>query len=112
MSMELLAAPYLTEDKGGFYTEAQAARARTEHLSGSIQFWPYMAVVDAFQLWAYTSGQGHDPEACDAKWGELFERFTQGFDHSGLEDWLATGWQRKLHIYQVPLYYMNTVSRN
>jgi oligoendopeptidase F len=106
MSMELLAAPYLTTDKGGFYSEAEAARARVEHLTGSIQFWPYMAVVDAFQLWAYTSGQGHDPEACDAKWAELYERYQPSFDSSGLEDWLATGWHRKLHIYQVPLYYI------
>jgi oligoendopeptidase F len=30
MGMELLAAPYLTEDKGGFYTPQQAARARIE----------------------------------------------------------------------------------
>lgn len=106
MAMELLAAPYLEKDKGGFYSAAEAARARVEHLSGSIQFWPYMAVVDAFQLWAYSSGQGHDPEACDEKWGELYERFMQGFDFSGQEDWLATGWHRKLHIYQVPLYYI------
>jgi oligoendopeptidase F len=106
MAMEMLAAPYLTKDKGGFYSESEAARARVEYLTACIQFWPYMAVVDAFQLWAYTSGQGHDPEACDAKWTELYERFRPAFDFSGLEDWLATGWHRKLHIYQVPLYYI------
>lgn len=107
MSMELLAAPYLSKDKGGFYTEAEAARARIEHLSGNITFWPYMAVVDAFQHWAYTSGDAAtDPANCDAKWAELWGRFMHDADYSGLEDWAATGWQRKLHIYQIPFYYI------
>ena len=32
MGMELLASPYLTKKDGGFYSEAEAARARIEHL--------------------------------------------------------------------------------
>ncbi|MAU13598.1 MAG: M3 family oligoendopeptidase [Anaerolineaceae bacterium] len=107
MSMELLAAPYLTSDKGGFYSEEEAARARVEHLEGSIVFWPYMAVVDAFQHWVYTSGDAAlDPANCDAKWTELWHTYKQGVDYSGLEDWIATGWQRKLHIFQLPFYYI------
>src|SRR5690606_2535515 len=51
MSMELLAAPYLTAESGGFYSPADAARARSEHLESMVLFWPYMAVVDAFQHW-------------------------------------------------------------
>ena len=53
MGMEFLGAPYLTADQGGFYTTQDAARARIEHLESCILFWPYMAVVDAFQHWAY-----------------------------------------------------------
>ncbi|MCA9892651.1 MAG: M3 family oligoendopeptidase, partial [Anaerolineae bacterium] len=107
MSMELLAAPYLTRDKGGFYSEDEAARARVEHLEGSIVFWPYMAIVDAFQHWVYTSGDAAlDPANCDAKWTELWHTYKKGVDYSGLEDWVATGWQRKLHIYQIPFYYI------
>jgi oligoendopeptidase F len=107
MSMELLAAPYLPQAKGGFYTEQEAARARIEHLEGMLVFWPYMAVVDAFQQWAYTSGTAaENPAACDAKWTELWHRFKQGVDYSGVEDWIATGWHRKLHIFTVPLYYI------
>lgn len=107
MSMELLAAPYLAKDKGGFYTEAEAARARIEHLEGMLVFWPYMAVVDAFQQWAYTSGDAAlDAANCDAKWTELWHRFKKGVDYSGIEDWVATGWHRKLHIFTVPLYYI------
>ncbi|MBX3082862.1 MAG: M3 family oligoendopeptidase [Anaerolineae bacterium] len=107
MSMELLAQPYLTNDKGGFYTSADAARAMSEHLEGMLFFWPYMAIVDAFQHWVYTSGEAAlDPAACDAKWGELSERFMGYQDWSGLEDIKVTGWHRKLHIYQVPFYYI------
>ncbi len=58
MAMELLAAPYLGEEYGGFYTRQQAARARIEHLEGAILFWPYMAVVDAFQHWVYRHPKG------------------------------------------------------
>lgn len=107
MSMELIAAPYLTKEQGGFYSEADAARARIEHLEGMLVFWPYMAVVDAFQQWAYTSGDAAlDPANCDAKWAELWHRFKKGVDYSGLEDWVATGWHRKLHIFSYPLYYI------
>lgn len=103
MAMELLAAPYLDR---GFYTTADAARAQIEHLESRILFWPYMAVVDAFQHWAYTNPKGNDPEACDQKWAELWDRFMKGIDYSGLETEKATGWHRKLHIFTVPFYYI------
>jgi oligoendopeptidase F len=107
MGMELLASPYLTKEYGGFYTDAEAARARIEHLEGMILFWPFMAVVDAFQQWVYENPKaGADPAACDAKWGELWDRFIPGVDFSGLEDVKVTGWHRKLHIHQVPFYYV------
>lgn len=106
MAMELLASPYLTADQGGFYSSADAARARLEHLESSLLFWPYMAVVDAFQHWAYTHPAGGDPEQCDAKWVELWGRFMPGVDWSGLEDELVTGWQRKVHIHTDPFYYV------
>ena len=107
MSMELLAAPYLAAKEGGVYSEADAARARIEHLEEIILFWPYMAVVDAFQHWVYeNTADAADPSKCDAQWKIQWDRFMGGVDWSGLEDELATGWHRKLHIYQVPFYYV------
>ena len=107
MAMELLAAPYLTKESGGFYTEAEAAQARIEHLEGEILFWPFMAVVDAFQHWVYENPQaGNDPQNCDAKWTELWQRFIPAVDWSGLEEERMTGWHRKLHIHQAPFYYI------
>lgn len=106
MAMELLSAPYLTQDEGGFYTPEEAARDRISHLEKIIFFWPYMAVVDGFQHWAYTSGDAaKDPAACDAKWAELWDRFIH-IDYTGLAAQKATGWHRKQHIYNYPFYYV------
>ena len=106
-AMELLSAPYLARQEGGFYSQEDIARAWGEHLKGFIRFWPYMAVVDAFQHWAYENLLlASNPENCDAKWAELWQRFMPGVDWSGFEDVMATGWQRKPHIFQAPFYYI------
>jgi oligoendopeptidase F len=107
IGMELLGEPYLLESYGGFYSERDAARARVEHLSEMLRFWPYVAVVDAFQHWVYENHDlATDPAHCDAKWTELWHRYMLGVDWSGLEDIVATGWQRKPHILQSPFYYI------
>jgi oligoendopeptidase F len=107
MGMELLAAPYLGNSQGGFYSEVDAARARIEHLETSICFWPYMAVVDAFQHWVYQHPQqAVHPDQCDAQWSSLWQRFMRGQDWSDLEAEMMTGWHRKLHIHQIPFYYV------
>ncbi len=107
MGMELLASPYLTEDQGGFYSQKDAARARITHLEQIILFWPYMAVVDAFQHWAYENHAiASDPARCEAQYVKIWQRFMPGIDWSGLEDSLLTRWHRQGHIYQVPFYYI------
>jgi oligoendopeptidase F len=107
MSMEYLGMPYLLKDMGGFYDPQEAARAEIEHLERSLVFWPYMAVVDSFQHWVYTHPEAAaDPARCDEQWGQLWQRFMPGIDYSGLEDSMVTGWHRKLHIHQVPFYYI------
>jgi hypothetical protein len=66
-----------------------------------------MAVVDAFQHWAYQNPEeASDPTGCDATWLGLWRRFLPGVDWSGLEDEAMTGWHRKLHIYHYPFYYV------
>lgn len=107
MSMELIAGPYLEKDAGGYYDFADAARARVEHMENILIFWPYMAVVDAFQHWVYTNHQAaSDPANCDAAWGDLWDRFIPGIDYTGLDAIKVTGWHRKPHIFQVPFYYV------
>ena len=107
MSMELLGLPYLSQSGTGFYTDKDAARARIEHLEGLILFWPYMAVVDAFQHWVYTHHEeATDAANCDAAWSAQWKRFMRGVDWAGLEQEKMTGWHRKLHIHEVPFYYV------
>ena len=109
MAMELLASPYLTKEYGGFYEIDQAKRARIEHLEKIIMFWPYMAVVDAFQHWAYTNPEdAMTPDNCDAEWTRLWKRFQtfDDLDSSEFDEIIATGWHNKLHIYHVPFYYV------
>lgn len=106
-SMEYLAYPYLTEDKGGFYSFQDAARACQAHLEMSLLFWPYMAVVDAFQHWVYENPEeAAVPANCDVQWGHLWDRFMVGIDWKGLEGEKVTGWHRKLHIHMDPFYYI------
>lgn len=107
MGMELLAAPYFAKSAGGFYSDEDAARALTENLQKDVQFWPYMAVVDGFQQWVYENPQAAmEPANCDKQWTSLWNRLMTGVDWSGFEDVVATGWQRKLHIFLVPFYYV------
>ena len=109
MAMELLASPYLTVDNGGFYTDKESSRARIEHLEKVIMFWPYMAVVDAFQHWAYTNpDKALNPDNCDSEWSDLWKRFqmSEHIDYSDCDDIISTGWHNKLHIYHVPFYYV------
>jgi len=107
MAIELIAAPYLVEHRGGFYSEADAARARVEYLERNILFWPYMAVVDAFQHWVYLNPKdAMKPIKCDQYWSQLWDRFMKGVDWQDLEDAKTTGWHRKSHIHTDPFYYV------
>lgn len=107
MGMEFLASPYLPASEGGFYSDQDARRARVEHLEQSILFWPYMALVDAFQHWAYeNSAEAVSPANCDRAWANLWESYMPGVDWSGLEQEKVTGWQRQLHIHTDPFYFV------
>jgi len=106
-AMELLAAPYLAEDQGGFMSKEDAARTRLLNLEEKLLFWPYMAVVVAFQHWVYLNHKvASQPDACDEKWGELIDLYMPGINWEGYEDVKKTGWHRKLHIFHVPFYYI------
>jgi oligoendopeptidase F len=107
MGMELLASPYMATVAGGFYSPEEATRALNDKLGKDIQFWPYMAVVDAFQHWVYENPeQAMEPANCDRQWTRLWHRFVTDEDWSDLEDAVATGWHRKFHIFQMPFYYV------
>jgi len=107
MGMELLAAPYLTLEYGGFYTDEENARARIAHLESFIAFLPYMALVDAFQHWIYENpSEASNAVNCEEKWGGLWDRFMPGIDYSGFEKNKKIYWHGQGHIHTAPFYYI------
>ena len=101
MGMELLAAPHLE----AFYTKEDAHRAQRTHLQGIIQFFPWMATIDAFQHWIYTHPR-HTRAERTAQWLQLMDRFGGREDYSGFENIRAAMWHRQLHIFEIPFYYV------
>jgi len=101
MSMELLCFPYL----GEFYDETDAGRAKRGHLEDLAKMIPWIATIDAFQHWVYLHPD-HTPAERTAHWIELDARFGAQVDWTGLEGYRETTWQRQLHPFTVPLYYI------
>ncbi|MCP5464572.1 MAG: M3 family oligoendopeptidase [Deltaproteobacteria bacterium] len=102
MSMELLTAKHW----GEFYNEEDFKRARQEHMEGVIDTFPWVATVDAFQHWVYTNPE-HTVEDRDGEFEKLMQRFGGTcVDWSGLEKYRRNFWQKQLHIFSVPFYYI------
>lgn len=103
-TMEVLTLPYLNRAEGGFYDEADSARAKHEQLERILFLFPTIAQADAFQHWLYTEAP-EDVSAADldAKWSELGARFFPDIDWDELEDSRGKGWHF-FHIFAVPFY--------
>lgn len=102
MGMEALA----SEHYDIFYKDpAEAARAKRAYLEGVIRFFPWMATIDQFQHWLYTH-PAHLPEERKRVWLRTLERFGSIVNWSGYEDARAHLWQRQLHLFHVPFYYV------
>jgi oligoendopeptidase F len=107
MAMELLAAPYLSRDAGGFYSPEDATRARLDHLESILTILPWTAVVDGFQHWVYEHPEdAADPAKADAAWEGLMDRFMSFVDWSGLEELKRSDWRRILHMFMAPFYFL------
>jgi oligoendopeptidase F len=89
-----------------FSDKNDLARAREHQLERVITIFPWIATIDKFQHWVYEN-PGHDLEARTAKWMEILAEFSSGaIDWSGLEYYRQIGWQRQLHLFEVPFYYI------
>ena len=101
MSMELIAHPFLDE----FLSEEEAGRARRKHLEGVIGTLCWVATIDAFQHWLYTHPH-HTRDQRDIYWLELHGLFGPDVSWEGLEAERTKLWQRQLHLFEVPFYYI------
>lgn len=103
MSMELITMDFWDEF---FENEEDLKRAKITHLESIIETLPWVATVDKFQHWMYENPQ-HTPEQRTEAWVRIYEEFTDTvMDWSGLENFKKYLWQRQLHIYEVPFYYI------
>ncbi len=101
MSMELLTHDFLDE----FYSKNDSQRAVREHLEGIVSILAWIATIDAFQHWIYTNPEHSRTERHD-KWLELANKFGSILDWSGFEDWRNVSWQKQLHLFSYPFYYI------
>jgi len=103
MSMELI-----SMDKWDifFSDPEELKRAKKDQLRDVLKTLPWVAVVDQFQHWIYTNPDHTDAEREEA-WNQIYEPFGAGFaDWSGLEEAERNLWQKQLHIFEVPFYYI------
>ena len=71
-----------------------------------IKILPWIAQVDEFQHWLYVNYSHTEAERTE-KWNQLSKEYGTGLvDWSGFEDIRDTSWQRQLHIFEVPFYYI------
>ena len=103
MSMELIS--YDGQDE--FYpTPEEFKRAKEEHLEGIIKVLPWIATIDKFQHWIYTHPK-HTSDERKLYWIELSKEFGTGMvDWSGYEQVQSYTWQKQLHLFEVPFYYI------
>lgn len=103
MSMELISMDHWDL----FYSAPDdCIRAKREHLEDLLVTLPWIARIDAFQHWIYTNPQHVASERADY-WKSLDGRFGTGLvDFTGFETQKSHGWQRQLHLFEVPFYYI------
>ena len=89
-----------------FNNEDELRRAKIHQLERAITIFPWIATIDKFQHWVYEHPLHTEEERATA-WMNLLEEFkVQALDTSGLEDYRMFGWQRQLHLFEVPFYYI------
>ncbi|MGP8125783.1 MAG: M3 family oligoendopeptidase [Nitrososphaerales archaeon] len=101
-SMELMGGEHL---EGTFYNGADARRSNKIEVIDMVKLFTWVATIDSFQHWVYTH-PGHTHEERAAAWAKTFRRYSGLESYEGLEQQLRYRWQRQLHIYQFPFYYI------
>ncbi|GAA4468249.1 M3 family oligoendopeptidase [Nibrella saemangeumensis] len=103
MSMELLTMDHWDVF---FNDPEELRRAKLQHLESIIETLPWVATIDKFQHWIYENPT-HSIADRRENWVRIYDQFTdQIVDWSGLEPYKEYLWQRQLHLYEVPFYYI------
>ena len=103
MAMELFS---MNHWEAFFDNAADLKRAKEHQLERTITIFPWIAIIDKFQHWVYEHPQ-HTVEQRTAEWMNILNEFsTSAIDYTGLDAFRAIGWQRQLHLFEVPFYYI------
>jgi len=103
MSMELISMEHWHHY---FTNEAELKRAKRSQLEGVIAILPWIMIVDAFQNHLYNN-IGESFEERTFAWNNILNDFSDSIvSWDGLEQFRNISWQRQLHIFEVPFYYI------
>ncbi|MBL7703673.1 MAG: M3 family oligoendopeptidase [Ferruginibacter sp.] len=103
MAMELMS----MDEWETFFTDATDLKRAKEHqLERVITIFPWIAIIDKFQHWVYEN-PAHTHEERTISWNAILKEFQDDIiDYSGLEAYRSNSWQRQLHLFEVPFYYI------
>jgi len=103
MAMEL----FSMDHWDAFFDNADDLRRAKEHqLERVITIFPWIAIIDKFQHWVYEH-PAHTIEERTSVWTDILQEFsTNSIDFTGLQEYRKIGWQRQLHLFEVPFYYI------
>lgn len=102
MSMEFLTAPW-----HHLFFGKQTDKYELGHCEDALVFIPYGCMVDEFQHKVYEN-PWMTPEQRNELWLSLEKKYRPWIDFDNLPFYSrGGGWQRQLHIYEVPLYYID-----
>ncbi|WP_432713501.1 M3 family oligoendopeptidase [Pedobacter sp.] len=103
MSMELISMDHWSVY---FDNEEDLIRAKKEQLLDVLKTLPWVAVIDKFQHWIYTN-VGHNAADREEAFKQIYTTFGAGFsDWEGQEAIFGNIWQKQLHLFEVPFYYI------
>ena len=102
MAMELLSMDAWDE----FYSdEEELKRAKREQMEKVLEGLPWIAAIDKFQQWIYTTE--HTADERRAEWANIMGLLGSAeVDWEGHEEAYLNMWQKQLHLYEVPFYYI------
>lgn len=89
-----------------FDDKEELKRAKEQQLERVITIFPWIATIDKFQHWIYEN-PNHTEEERATQWVSILEEFSSAvIDFSGLDEYRKFAWQRQLHLFEVPFYYI------
>ncbi|MEO7309833.1 MAG: M3 family oligoendopeptidase [Chitinophagaceae bacterium] len=103
MAMELMSMDHW---ESFFDNPEDLKRAKKHQLERTITIFPWITTIDKFQHWVYEN-PAHTLDQRAEQWVAILNEFsTNVVDVSGLEEYRKYSWERQLHLFEVPFYYI------